>query len=132
MIGVDTNVLARFFIGDDKKQSEAAKSFLKARDADDPAFVSVLVIAELVWVLRRFYEVPKANVIEMIGVLTSSPAIVIERQDLVIAALSLATHPQADIADAIIALTAGDAGCSGIVTFDKTAAKRIAGMELLA
>jgi predicted nucleic-acid-binding protein len=132
MIGVDTNVLARFFIGDDKKQTEAAWAFLKARNADDPVFVSVLVIAELVWVLRRLYEVPKDNVIEMIGVLTSSPAILIERSDLVIAAVAAAAHPKADVADAIIAAIAADAGCTSTVTFDKSAAKHIPGMELLA
>ena len=132
MIGVDTNVLARFFIGDDKAQSEAARTFLNARSADDPAFIGLLVVAELVWVLRKFYEVPKANVIEMIGILTASPAIVIEQQDLVIAAVHLASHPKADITDAIIALTAIEMGCSSVFTFDREAAKRIPGMELLA
>lgn len=132
MIGVDTNVLVRFFVGDDAAQTEAAKAFLSERSADDPAFVGVLVIAELVWVLRKFYEVPKLNVVEMIELLTSSPAIVVEREDLVVSAIHMARHPKADIADAFIALTANGAGCSRVVTFDGNAAKHISGMELLA
>ncbi|MDB5614022.1 MAG: hypothetical protein JWQ22_1675 [Devosia sp.] len=132
MIGVDTNVLVRFFVGDEKPQTLAAKTFMSERSADDPAFVGLLVIAELVWVLRKFYEVPKSNVLEMIEVLTSSPAIVVEREDLVVSAMHMARHPKADIADAIIALTAVGVGCSRVVTFDRPAAKHIPGMELLA
>lgn len=132
MIGVDSNILVRFFIGDDKKQAERARSFLSERTPEDPAFISPLVVAEVTWVLRAFYEVPQHSIVEMLGVLLDSENIEVEREDLIREAIEVADAHNAQIADCIIAALAQDAGCNVTMTFDKPAAKRVPGMELLA
>lgn len=132
MIGVDTNILVRFFVGDDPAQADKAQELLAQRNETDPAFVSVLVVAELVWVLQKFYEVPQAYINEMLGVLTGGAGVVVERQDLVAAAVGRAAEDQADLADLLISAIARDEGCSRTFTFDKRAARRVPGMELLA
>ncbi len=132
MIGVDTNILVRFFVGDDPAQADKARELLAQRNETDPAFVSVLVVAELVWVLQKFYEVPQAYINEMLGVLMGGAGVIVERQDLVAAAAELAAAEQADLADLLISTIARDEGCSRTFTFDKRAARRVPGMELLA
>ena len=53
MIGLDTNVLVRYIVQDDPDQSAAAERLIEGRcTAQAPGYVSVsvLVLAELVWV----------------------------------------------------------------------------------
>lgn len=131
MIGVDTNVLVRFFLGDDEEQSRMARDVIAASSAERPIFVGVLVLAEFVWVLQKFYDVPRNSIFEALNVLIAATHIVIERQELVAATIELASQGKIDLADALIAAIASDAGCDCVVTFDKTAAMHIPGMELL-
>jgi len=132
MIGVDTNVLVRFFVHDEPSQTVVAERFISERTEAEPAFVSAVVLAELVWVLDRAYGYPDAAIHSAIDGLFESANIVVERTDMMSLAVAAAREAKADISDAIIAALAADAGASRIVTFDKDAAKKITGMELLA
>ena len=58
-IAVDTNVLVRAVVGDDKMQAEVAARVL--RNASLVA-VAVSSLCELVWVLRGKYRFPPAEV----------------------------------------------------------------------
>ncbi|MEO8683807.1 MAG: type II toxin-antitoxin system VapC family toxin [Devosia sp.] len=132
MIGVDTNVLVRFFVQDDTGQAEIAQKFLSQRTASDPAFLSAVVVVELVWALKENYDCDRHQIHAVLALLANSANVSIEREDLIKAAIASAQAANADIADSIIAVLARDAGCAATMTFDKIAAKRIAGMELLA
>lgn len=60
MIALDTTVLVRFLVEDDAPQAERAKALLqRAIDAEDPCYVSDVVLCELVWVLERTYKTYK-------------------------------------------------------------------------
>ena len=131
MIGVDSNVLVRLFTSDDQEQSAAAARYLSERTESDPAFVSVVVICEMVWVLQKSYRYAEAKVHEALNSLFESANVVIENAELIDWAITKALEQKADIADCIIAALAADAGATKTVTFDKTAAKRIPAMELL-
>jgi predicted nucleic-acid-binding protein len=49
MIALDTNVLVRFLVEDDEAQTERAKAFVaNAIEANDPCFISAVVLCELV------------------------------------------------------------------------------------
>lgn len=127
MIGVDTNVLIRHIVGDDRGQAAAAARFLAARSADDPVFVSSTVLVELIWTLGTRYRQPPAVVARIVESLLSSADVVVEGPESVRRALADAVDANADLADAIIAHRAIDAGCDGIVTFDRRA-RRLPGM----
>ena len=62
--------------------------------------------------------------------LLNSRQLVIERREVVITALRRLGSGAADIADALVAAAAADAGCARTLTFDKSAAK-LAGFALL-
>ena len=48
MIGVDTNVLVRYLMQDDDSQSAAATVLMESLDEDEPGYVSIVVLVELV------------------------------------------------------------------------------------
>lgn len=130
MIGVDTNVLVRYLIQDDPAQTAVAKRFLETElDEKRPGFVSLVVLAETVWVLRRLYAVPPAILVETVRELLDIGQLHVEQRAAVLRALNRIGQKNADWVDALIAEIAVEAGCTRIVTFDRGAAKL--GMELL-
>ena len=61
MIALDTNVLVRFLVEDDKAQAAAAAALVKRSIAAGEAlFVADVVLCEVVWVLEVAYKVPRA------------------------------------------------------------------------
>lgn len=132
MIGIDTNVLARLLVPDDPRQTDMAKRFIAGHSSEDPLFVSVVVVVELVWLLGSRYKYPQSSVCSALNGLLMSANLVFEQEEIIKAAVHLADERHADIADAIIAAVAERNDCTKTVTFDRSAAKRIPGMELLA
>ena len=132
MIAIDTNILVRFLADDDAVQHEQAKRFLTARNAEDPAFVSSVTLAETVWVLHRRLKFPISDVIAAIRDLLASDGVVIEHAEELGQLLHGEKQPGADIADYLIAWAARAAGCTRTVTMDRRAANSIPSMELLA
>lgn len=133
MIGLDTNVLVRVFVReDDRKQTEAALALLGRLTAATPGFVSLIVLVELSWVLERTYGYSHEVVLSAIDTLLNSENIHVERFDLVELTLHTAREHSADFVDNLIALLAAEASATKTMTFDRKAAKRIPGMELLA
>jgi len=131
MIGVDTNVLIRLFITEEPQSAKSAE-FFAARSPDDPAYVSLMVIAESVWVLQRKYKQGAEQVSRVIQSILDSDDFVVERRELLEWALANYVHVRMDFADLLIARASALAGAVHVATFDRDAAKRIPGMELLA
>jgi len=131
MIGVDTNVLLRFLVEDDVDQCAAARAFMSARSEDSPVFVSTVVLAETVWLLNRRLAFPMADIIGMLKTLLAADGLLLEYADELDAWLSREGEPQGDLADNLIAWAGLRAGCRTTVTFDRSAARKVPGMELL-
>ena len=132
MIGVDTNVLLRLVVNDDPAQNDLVKAFFAKRSVDDPAYVGLVVIAEFTWLLGRHYGYSKTQIADVLIGLLDSVDLVIERPELVQEAALLSREPRIDFADVLIARLGQERQCTTTVTFDRNAAKRIAGMDLLA
>ncbi len=130
MIGLDTNVILRYFVTDSPEQAHRAKSLINAFTPADPGWVGVTVLAELVWALTSIYRFNQEGVIGALETLLASDDLVIEHRDDMRRALWLYRAGKADFSDCLIAVSVRAAGCSTTVTFDKIAA-RDAGMELL-
>lgn len=131
MIGLDTNVLVRFLVDDDPAQNHAARTFLSERNADDPAFLSAVALAETVWVLSRRLGYAAKDIASMLRGLLASDGLIIEHADELGAMLGHGALPDADLADHLIAWANRHAGCRTTVTFDRRAAKVVTGMDLL-
>ena len=135
MIGLDTNVLARYLTQDDVRQAALASRLIENElTIASPGFISLVVLAELCWVLSRLYSATMDELADMISDLLNTPQIQVERREVVQAAIrrfKRGKSRKAGLVDALIAELARSEGCTSTVTFDK-AAVRAAGMTLLA
>lgn len=75
MATLDTNVLVRFIFGDDRRQFELARSFIKDTIRSGRLFLPVSVAVELEWVLRSRYGLGKAEIILIFNRLLESEEI---------------------------------------------------------
>jgi predicted nucleic-acid-binding protein len=85
MIGIDTNILARFYC-DDPEDPEAARQRPIARRImveSEAIFVPLTVILEFEWVMRGFYETEPAAFCEAVAHLLGMPHVVVERWEAV-------------------------------------------------
>jgi predicted nucleic-acid-binding protein len=124
VVGLDTNVVVRYLAQDDARQSAAAtRVFEKVLDADNPGFVSCIVLCELAWVLAECYSADETRIREVVEGLLTAKQVVVETPDLVRRALRAWAAGGADFADALIGETAARQGASRTLTFDRAAAK---------
>ncbi len=84
MIGLDTNVLVRYIMQDDAKQSPKATKFMESLTADAPGFVSLISIVELGWVLSFSYGLTRDQLAQALDALLRTKEIVIDRADVVL------------------------------------------------
>ena len=131
MIGVDTNILLRYIVNDDADQYTKAEAFLKARTADDPAFVSLIVLVELTWVLRRLYRYSRAQVHAVLLLIVETAGLVIEDEYFVSMLVGSGVALKDEFADHLIVHSAAKAGCEQTLTFDRDAVAAVPSMELL-
>jgi predicted nucleic-acid-binding protein len=131
VIGLDTNILVRFFAQDDRVQSPIADRVMGSLTLENPGWVGVATILELVWVLGSKNRFDRKTITKTLDKLLSREEIVIEQPESVQNAFRLFRRGNADFADCLIASSAQAAGCVRVVTFDRTAAREAA-MELLA
>lgn len=117
MIGLDTNVLARYYV-DDQADAEAQRQRLAAKrliESGQPLMVCKTVVLELEWVLRGYYGFASDAVTSAFAHLLSMPHVTVEDHATVERALH---NLQAgfDFADAMH--HASYAACSRVATFD--------------
>ena len=131
MIGLDTNVVVRYLTQDDHKQSQIVTRLMeKTLSSDEPGFISLVVLAEVVWVLTSLYSVDRASVSEIVSGLLTTEQLRVENAELVWRAKRRYEASKADFSDALIAECAVAAGCKRAVTFDRSAAAT-SGFDLL-
>ena len=123
MIGLDTNILARYFVASSdapsQKQSLAARKLLESGKS---LFVSKSVVLELEWVLRGYYKSPPKDVLTVLLHLLDLPNVEIEDR-VAVELASAALSDGFDFADALH--HASSRHCASMATFDdKKFAKR--------
>jgi len=135
MIGLDTNVLVRYLAQDDPVQAARATRLIETElSAAQPGFISVVVLVELCWVLKRLYAATRQELLDTVADLLAGVQFHVDQRDVVQATLRyLRESPgsKVDLPDVLIAQLALACGCEQTVTFDHKAA-RAAGMSLLA
>ena len=130
MIGLDTNVLVRYIMQDDAKQSAKANALIESLTVEAPGFISTVAMVEVAWVLSGAYGLSRAQQAQAIELTLRTKEIVVERADQVISALRAFKASSADFADCLIQRAGVGAGCASTMTFDVAASKQ-AGMLLI-
>lgn len=130
MIGLDTNVLVRYIAQDDPKQSRRATALFGMLSSENPGFITLVSLIELVWVMQRCYNATKPEIVAILETLIRTQELMIENTETAIKALTVFAGSKADFSDCLIERSANKAGCKYTVTFDEGAAKTT-GMRLV-
>lgn len=126
MRAVDTNVVVRLIAQDDSKQVIAAKDFIGGG-----AWISLVVIAEVAWVLSSTYARTAEQVATAVEMLLSHQYFVVQDPETVAAALEMFRKRHAlGFSDCLILEIARRSGHLPLGTFDRDLAK-VEGAERL-
>ncbi len=124
MIGLDSNVLLRAVLNDDTVWSAAANKFIDTECTPNrPGFLNVVVLAEIVWVLRRLPDYDRAKLATFVEGLLEADNLVVDRSQSVERALAAFKSGSAGFADYLIAELNAEAGATPTVTIDKHATR---------
>lgn len=122
---VDANVILRFLTKDPQDLAErSARLMAKAEKGKVSLYISPLVLAEVIWVLKSFYRYSMMDIAHAIISLVSAPGIEVDDRELIIRAIELSRDQNVDFVDAYLALQAADHG-EKVCTFDETDFKRL-------
>lgn len=119
MRSIDTNVLVRLIAQDDERQAAAAGIFI-----EKGAWVSILSLAEAIWVLGTVYALSQKALSTAIEMLLNHKHLVVQDADAVASALNLfIAKPSLSFSDCLILQVARKFGHSPLGTFDRDLAK---------
>ncbi len=119
MRAVDANVLVRLITRDDPRQTASAEAFI-----ENGAWVSVLALAEAIWVLSTVYELRPKDQAKAIEMLLNHRDLVLQEPETVAAALALfRAKPALGVSDCLMLQLARKAGHLPMGTFDRNLAK---------
>jgi predicted nucleic-acid-binding protein len=115
MRAIDTNVLVRLITRDHSGQAAAAERFI-----EKGAWVSVLALAEAVWVLATVYKLSPRELAEAVEMLLQHRDLVLQDEETVAGALELFREtPALGFSDCLMVHLARKAGHLPLGTFDR-------------
>lgn len=131
MIGLDTNILARYYIADESDAEATSQHRAAARlmDSGQPLMVCKTVLLEFEWVMRGYYGLAAKEILAVMRHLLALPQVTVEDRESVSQAIS---HCDAglDLADALH--HASYRGCDSMASFDdKKFVRRVRRMGLM-
>jgi predicted nucleic-acid-binding protein len=123
MIALDTNVIVRYIVQDDKEQARKASAVIEALSSERQAFISCIVLCEVNWVLKTAYNTSKEECVTVLKRILSVSAFDVERMVCCMKALRRYEKESADFSDYLIYEIAKEEGYEAVVTFDRNAQK---------
>lgn len=113
---LDTNILVRHLTGDPPSQAKRATAFL---GGSHELILSDLVLAEMVYVLESFYEVPRTEIAGMARALLAFPSIAVGDHDLLLRAVEIYEVDRLDFAEAYLVALAELSDVRLVASFDR-------------
>lgn len=124
MIGLDTNVLVRYLTQDDPVQAARATALIERRLTEEqPGFISLIAMVEIVWVLDRVYGFSNMQTSQAIERILQADTLRVQNEQEVFTAMVAFRNGTASFSDALIGALDAWAGCRTTLTFDRKAAR---------
>jgi len=115
MRAVDTNVLVRLITRDDLRQAASADAFI-----ENGAWLSLLALAETIWVLDTVYQLNPSQLATAIEMLLDHKSLTVQDPDVAASALTLfRSKPTLGFSDCLLLALARKAGHLPLGTFDR-------------
>jgi predicted nucleic-acid-binding protein len=128
MIAIDTNIVVRYLVADDRKQFARATAVIESQ----PVFVCMTVVLEVEWVLRAIYRLARPAVLHALRSFAALPTVSIENPSIFAQALDWAGQGM-EFADALHLASASS--CDAFVSFDRKllrVAQKVGALEVRA
>lgn len=120
---LDANVLVRFFTGQPPEMAERARTLITQADTGKLILhIPSLIVAETIYALETFYEMPKADVCEKMLSFLRSRGIAPLEPDIITDALERYQSVPVHFADAYLAASAAASG-TPVFSFDEDFAR---------
>jgi predicted nucleic-acid-binding protein len=124
MIGLDTNVILRYLLQDDPKQTRQANLIVDRQLSErTPGFISLVTVLELVWVLRSLLKQSPTQIASHLENLLAADSLEVQNEQQVFDAAFALKRGTGDFEDALLGALNAWAGCSHTLTFDRKAAR---------
>lgn len=119
MIGIDTNVLVRYFTQDDEVQSKQASNLIeKFLGSPKSILINNIVLCELIWVLLRGYKYSKNDVLTLLKGIASTIEFTFEDINILMHSILEFEESNTDFADILIGNINNVKGVRDTFTFD--------------
>jgi predicted nucleic-acid-binding protein len=116
VIGLDTNVIARYLTRDDETQWKQASQLIQS---GEQCFIANIVLCEMVWVLQgNPYKYGKTEILSTLETMLHAPTLEFENRSAVYQALQKTKQGRADFSDYLIGAIARQSGCTETATLD--------------
>jgi len=101
MIFIDANVFIRYFVSDDSYKSKKVEElFQKIVIGETESFTNQMVIAEIVWVLDKFYNMDKQLICDNIEFILNTPNLKVKEKNILSKSVDIYRNSNIDFIDA--------------------------------
>lgn len=114
---VDTNILIRHLTGDPPNLAERATAFLAEVDE---LLLADVIVAEIVYMLESFYDVPSDEVARLVRSVIAFEPIQVMNPILLLRSLEVYETHRIDFAEAYLVASAEASGVDNIASFDRS------------
>jgi predicted nucleic-acid-binding protein len=115
----DTNAVLRYLLKDDQAQFEQAEHYFESvRTGQEKALLLESVMVECVYVLTKFYRVPKGEAADSLSALLRYKGFVNNDKDSLLEALALLASENIDLVDCVLVAAASHNDMK-LFSFDK-------------
>ena len=130
MIALDANLLLRYLTQDDPVQSPKATRVIQRLTQEEPGFVSLVTVLEIVWVRRSIYKRTAHEIADEIEMMLAADTLEVQNEQQVYQAV-IALRRTGEFEDGLIGALGLWRGCSATLTFDDNASRRLHGFRLV-
>lgn len=124
MTGLDTNVILRYLLQDDPKQTRQANHIIDRQlSGQNPGFINLATVLEIVWVMRSLLKRTPAQIAAHLEDLLAADSLEVQNEQQVFEAAFALKRGNGEFEDALIGALNAWAGCSFTLTFDQRAAR---------
>lgn len=128
---VDTNIIIRIAVKDDEKQKEACIKLLdQAKNKELTLYLLPVAVLETVWMLEKYYKLPKKEVREFVEALFNTPGIACDMEHIFKEAIKVYEEKNIKFADAVMGFWGLEKGITDIFTYDEKDFRRIEGLTV--
>ncbi len=114
---IDTNVLVRHLTGDPPAMAARATAYL---ENESQLLLTDLIVAETVYVLESFYDVPRTQVAGAMRSLVGLPSVVTIDPALLLRTLEIYETDAVGFADSYLVACAESTGVNRVASFDRS------------